>query len=206
MSPQEKATQLLNRMHWVFDLDGTLTKPVHDFPAIRLALGLSEQQGTLEGILGMPEVERKSTMDQLDQIGWDYAEQAEAQPGSMKLLKYLQAHGCRMGVVTRNNHLNLLESLKRCGMEKFFESDCLVSRDQPPAKPSPEPLNRLLQHWGASPKDGVMVGDAVYDLQSGRAAGMATIYLDSSDHGGLEDLADLRVCSWIEFLKLSSLS
>ncbi|MEE9219805.1 MAG: HAD family hydrolase, partial [Acidobacteriota bacterium] len=30
---------ILGRTHWIFDLDGTLTTSVHDFEAIREALG-----------------------------------------------------------------------------------------------------------------------------------------------------------------------
>jgi len=33
---------ILARRCWIFDLDGTLTVPVHDFPAIRSALGMAE--------------------------------------------------------------------------------------------------------------------------------------------------------------------
>lgn len=199
----EVTAQLLQRRSWIFDLDGTLTVPVHDFPAMRIELGLTEEQGTLEGIQGLPAARREAVMAKLDQIGWEYATQATPQPGALDFLQLLQRLGCRMGVVTRNNDANLHESLRRCGMDDFFAADCRYSRDQPPAKPSPEPLRRLLQQWQAEPSDGVMVGDAIYDLQAGRAAGVATLYLDSYAHGSLGDLADLHVQNWQQVLDLA---
>jgi phosphoglycolate phosphatase-like HAD superfamily hydrolase len=36
----------------------------------------------------------------------------------------------------------------------------------------------LLTAWRAAPSDAVMVGDFVHDLDAGRAAGVATVYLD----------------------------
>ena len=41
---------LLDRPFWVFDLDGTLTEPILDFPAIKRALGLPIDRGILEEI------------------------------------------------------------------------------------------------------------------------------------------------------------
>ncbi|MBC8403849.1 MAG: HAD-IA family hydrolase [Planctomycetes bacterium] len=204
MSPQI-AVDLLRRKHWIFDLDGTLTLPVHDFPALRLKLGLTEAQGTLEGIQKLPPAQRDDVMAKLNQIGWDYATQSKAQPGAVEFLQFLAAQGCQMGVVTRNNHVNLVESLRRIDMEKFFADECRYSRDQPPAKPSPEPLRKLLTLWQADASDGVMVGDAIYDLQAGKAAGTATLYFDSYNHGGLEDLADLRITQWQQLLAFANI-
>jgi HAD superfamily hydrolase (TIGR01509 family) len=198
----EVTAALLQRRHWIFDLDGTLTVPVHDFPAIRVELGLTEQQGTLEGIQNLPAERRDAVMVKLNQIGWEYATQSTPQPGALEFLQLLRRRDCRMGVVTRNNDANLHESLSRCGMDEFFAADCRFSRDQPPAKPSPEPLHRLLKNWQADPADGVMVGDAIYDLQAGRAAGVATLYLDSYEAGSLGDLADLHVQNWQQVLDL----
>ena len=59
-----------------------------------------------------------------------------------------------------------------------------------------------MKNWQADPADGVMVGDAIYDLQAGRAAGVATLYLDSYEAGSLGDLADLHVQNWQQVLDL----
>jgi phosphoglycolate phosphatase-like HAD superfamily hydrolase len=47
---------LSERDFWIFDMDGTLTVDVHDFDAIRTALGLPSGQPILEIIATMPEM------------------------------------------------------------------------------------------------------------------------------------------------------
>jgi HAD superfamily hydrolase (TIGR01509 family) len=191
-------THLHQRRFWIFDLDGTLTIPIHDFPAIRAALGLSEDRGTLEGISLMPAELQAGAMEQLDQIGWDYALQSQAQDGALQALRILRSRGRRMGVVTRNNQLNLLESLRRMGMQSFFEPQDLIGREMQPSKPSAKPLLHLLAGWQADPSDAVMVGDAIYDLQAGREAGVATVYLDPSGRWPHRQWADVQIRHWGE--------
>ncbi len=57
MSHPSLAKQLLNRKHWVFDMDGTLTIAQHDFDAIRDELGLPDNLPILESLAAMPAAE-----------------------------------------------------------------------------------------------------------------------------------------------------
>ena len=194
--------QFLARSHWIFDLDGTLTKPVHDFDAIRAQLGLPGGVGTLEGLDQLPAAERPALMEKLNQIGWEYALRSELQEGVREFLEALCASGCRLGVVTRNNRPNLDESLRRIACEDLFPPEVRLSRDDPPAKPAPDPLLRLLAQWQADAGDAVMVGDAIYDLRAGRAAGTATLYLDPDGDGPHGAWADLRFSCWLRLAEL----
>jgi HAD superfamily hydrolase (TIGR01509 family) len=193
--------ELLQRRHWIFDLDGTLTEPVHDFDRLRAELGLPAGVGTLEGLLQVPEPRRSQLAERLNQIGWEYALLSKLQAGAREFLDALQARGCRMGVVTRNNRRNLDESLRLIECEDLFPPEVRLSRDDPPAKPAPDPLLRLLEVWQAPAHDAVMVGDAIYDLQAGRAAGTATLYLDPSGGAGPHsEWADAQFSSWWELV------
>ena len=51
------ALRLAERRHWVFDMDGTLTQAVHDFPAIKRALGIAEQEDILQHLAALPAAE-----------------------------------------------------------------------------------------------------------------------------------------------------
>lgn len=190
--------ELLRRRYWIFDLDGTLTKPVHDFDLIRSKLGLPAGVGTIEGLQAVPERQRGELMEQLSQIGWEYALLSEIQPGARAFLDELAADGCRLGVVTRNNRPNLDESLRRIDCLDLFPDEVRFSRDDPPAKPAPDALLRLLKLWQAPPEQAVMVGDAIYDLQAGRAAGTATLYLDPDGDGPHQAYADASFGCWLE--------
>jgi len=192
--------QLFQRQHWIFDLDGTLTKPVHDFAKIRSELGLASGMGTIEALQLVPEPRRAELHRRLDQIGWDYALQSQIQDHARACLDALSARGCKLGVVTRNNRRNLDESLRLIDCEQHFPAEVRVSRDEPPAKPAPDGLLRLLKAWNAEPSDAVMVGDAIYDLAAGKAAKAATLYIDPDGLWPHREQADYCFRIWSEVL------
>ena len=71
--------QRLNSLrHWIFDMDGTLTVPSHDFPYMRRQLGMAE--GDLD-ILAYVARHNEAEAAQMNQWLWDYevdlAENAE---------------------------------------------------------------------------------------------------------------------------------
>ena len=51
---------ILARKHWVFDLDGTLTLPVHDFAVIRQALGVPQGIDILGYLASLPDAEART--------------------------------------------------------------------------------------------------------------------------------------------------
>jgi len=60
-------------------------------------------------------------------------------------------------------------------------------------KPSPDGINQLLQFWGAETEDTVMIGDYLYDLEAGKAAGVATVHLDTRGNVDWSHCTDIRV-------------
>lgn len=178
------------RSYWLFDMDGTLTVPVHDFDAMRRELGLPAGIGTLEGLAALPPAEQAQRRVLLDEIGWRYVALAQPQPGAAELLADLSARGARLGIVTRNARRNTEATLERIGLARHFSAADLMTRDDCAAKPAPDPVLRLLERWGGAPGHAVMVGDAIYDLQSGRAAGAATVLLDPGGAAPHRPLAD----------------
>lgn len=185
-------------------MDGTLTAPVHDFDAMRRELGLPAGVGTLEGLAALPEALRAERRALLDEIGRRYVELARPQEGAVELLDALRARGARLGVVTRNCRGNTLATLERIGLAEHFAAADVLTRDDAEAKPSPQPVQRLLAAWAARPADGVMVGDAVYDLESGRAAGVATVLLDPAQASAHRALADHTVRGLRELIPILS--
>jgi HAD superfamily hydrolase (TIGR01509 family) len=184
---------LHSRTFWLFDMDGTLTVPVHDFDAMRRELGLPQGLGTLEGLAALPAAEQARRRALLDEIGWRYVALAQPQPGAPELLAALATRGARLGIVTRNARRNTEATLERIGLARHFDAADLMTRDDCAAKPAPDPVLRLLERWGGTPDRAVMVGDAIYDLQSGRAAGAATVLLDPAGAAPHRPLADCCV-------------
>jgi pyrophosphatase PpaX len=95
--------------------------------------------------------------------------------GTSETLLALRQRSYRLGVVTSKALRGTQLSLEACGLatESF---DVLVTSDEPiPHKPDPAPLNLALARLGESARDAVYVGDSVWDIRAGRAAGMRTV-------------------------------
>lgn len=181
--------------YWVFDLDGTLTLPVHDFAHIRSELGLPAGCDILATIEAKPAIERQVLNQHLDQWEYFYADQVVPAEGITELLASLVQRGCYLGILTRNKRDIALRCLEVMGVSHFFFEDAVLGRDEAMAKPDPEGLSILLDLWSAQPGEGVMVGDFRYDLEVGRAAGLATVHVGQQPGIGWPELTDLKVTS-----------
>lgn len=185
---------------WVFDMDGTLTRPMHDFDAIRRELGLPEGRPILEALDDLPPDDAAERHARLDRIEWDIAQHAEAQAGAAELLERLATRGARLGVVTRNDHAIALATLEAAGIGRWFEAGDVVGRHEAAPKPAPEGVLALLDGWSAEPEDTVVVGDFLFDLLAGRAAGATTVYLDTSGAFPHRAHADVLVTSLLDLV------
>lgn len=193
MSPTGAPLDLVDRTHWIFDMDGTLTVPMHDFPWLHRALSVPEGQDVLTTIdLRSPE---RAAADREVIRRWedDVARRARAQEDAVALLEALVRRGRTLGVLTRNTLAGARLTLESAGLARFFESDAIVSRECAPPKPLPDGGLRLLRQWGASPGAAVVVGDWIYDAQAGRAAGAGTVLVMRHGPQPWADEADLLV-------------
>lgn len=185
---------ILSRNCWIFDLDGTLTVPVHDFPAIRAALGMDgHDTDILQFLASLPPEEAAARHGRLIEIEYRLADRTAAAPGAGQLLDRLFRRGARVGILTRNTREIALHTLGRIGLGGYFASENILGRDEAAPKPHPEGIEKLLAAWGSAPDETVMVGDYLFDLQVGRAAGTATIHVDSSCAFRWPELADISV-------------
>jgi HAD superfamily hydrolase (TIGR01509 family) len=187
-------THIFARPCWIFDLDGTLTVPVHDFPAIRTALGMLESDADiLQFLAALPPDEAATRHARLIEIEFELADKTAASPGAGQLLKILLQRDARVGILTRNTREIALHTLGKIGLDGYFTADTILGRHEAAPKPHPEGIEKLLEVWGSTPDETVMVGDYLFDLQVGRAAGTATIHVDSSGAFRWPELADLTV-------------
>lgn len=187
---------ILARRCWIFDLDGTLTVPVHDFPAIRSALGMTESDSDILRFLSsLPFAEAACRHARLIEIEYGLAELTAAAPGAVRLLDQLLRRDARVGILTRNTREIALHTLSLIGLQGYFTADDILGRDEAEPKPHPEGIVKLLAAWGSLPDEAVMVGDYLFDLQVGRAAGTATIHVDSSCAFRWPELADMAVAT-----------
>ncbi len=170
----------------IFDLDGTITKPYLNFDAVRAEIGVSGP--ILEAMEGMNTEERKRTEAVLYRYEREAAENASLQDGAIEVLDACRARGFPIAILTRNSKPNV-----HMVMEKFgIRVDALRTREDGAIKPSPDPILSLCDELGADPRQSWMVGDFLFDIQSGRAAGTHTVlmigdaprptFADQADH------------------------
>ena len=186
------------RKHWIFDLDGTLTKPVHDFDAIRRLLGVPAGRGILEWLEALSPGERAPLVALLDAHELQLAERAESAEGAALLLTTLRDADCDLGIVTRNNTKNVEITLHAAGLDAFFDASSIMTRDNARPKPDADGIRQLLDRWRGAIAQAVMVGNHRHDLAAGRAAGVETIHVATDGVFEWPDLADRKVLSLLD--------
>ena len=183
-------------------MDGTLTLAIHDFDDIRAQLGLPAGEPILEAIAKLPAEEAAATHKRLDEIEFEIADRASPQPGAIALLDKLLEHDHKPGILTRNGKAIAAATLKAAGLDSYFETDAVVSRDCCEAKPAPAGVHKLLRYWQAEPDDCSMTGDYLYDLQAGHEAGVATVHLDVNGKFAWPDVTTTGVTHLEQLLPL----
>ncbi|MEW6333624.1 MAG: HAD family hydrolase [Thermodesulfobacteriota bacterium] len=186
---------ILARKHWVFDLDGTLTLPVHDFTVIRRILGVPEGTDILGHLAALGDAEGKSLRDKLNDIEIQLLERIQPAPGMLPLMEALRGRGARFGILTRNTREVAQQTVDRLGIGRFFSRECILGRDDTRPKPDPGGIFHLCALWDATPAELVMVGDYLFDLQTGSNAGTATVHVDRNRSFPWPELTDIGVGS-----------
>jgi len=100
-------------------------------------------------------------------------------PGVIDLMKDLEQK-TRLGIVTSMPRRYLLDILTAHGIKDMFLT--LQTPDDGPSKPSPAPVINAMLAVGADPHETVMIGDTIYDIESGNGAGATTIAVHWGHH------------------------
>jgi HAD superfamily hydrolase (TIGR01509 family) len=179
----------------LFDMDGVVVGQRLDFPAIKQEIFGSSHGFILERMAELPPAER--TRAEAILAGHEAAAAAAAAPmdGIVAFLGWMEARGLRRGLVTRNSRKSVDMVLTRLGL-RF---DAVVTREDAPPKPAPQPVWLACRRMGVPPSAVLFVGDFEFDMVAGRRAGVRTVLLrnpqqSSSAHADytVDSLAELR--------------
>ena len=168
--------------HWVFDMDGTLTVPVHDFPAIKRELGIPQDADILGHLAALPAAESAAKHAWLLEHERELALGSQPADGAVELVRELAARGYRLGILTRNARELAHITLEAIGLADCFAVDDVLGRDEATPKPHPAGLLKLASAWDVEPTSMVMIGDYRHDLDCGRAAGAKTVLVNLPDN------------------------
>jgi HAD superfamily hydrolase (TIGR01549 family) len=179
----------------LFDMDGVIVHQRLDFPAIKREIWGDTDGFILERMatLGGEALARAEAI--LERHETAAAMEATAMDGVRPFLAWMEARRLRRDLVTRNSRKSVEIVLERLGL-RF---DAVVTREDAPPKPAPDPVLLACRRIGLPPAQVLFVGDFEFDMLSGRRAGTATALLRgqvqrSSEHADLtvDSLADLR--------------
>ncbi len=81
--------------------------------------------------------------------------------------------GFKIGIVTSKRKSTLLKGLKLIGLENIFDV-IIANEDTVKHKPNPEPVLIACEKLGIAPKESIYIGDSVFDILCGKAAGAKT--------------------------------
>ncbi|WAJ36784.1 HAD family hydrolase [Pseudomonas sp. GOM7] len=168
--------------HWVFDMDGTLTLAVHDFPAIKRVLGIPQEADILHYLAALPAEEAAAKHAWLLEHERELAVTSRPAPGAIELVRSLCERGCRLGILTRNAHELALLTLQAIGLDDCFAVEDILGRDEAPPKPHPGGLLHLAERWQVAPSELLMVGDYRFDLECAQAAGARSVLVNLPDN------------------------
>jgi len=182
----------------VFDMDGTLTESALDFDRIRSECGLPDGEPILEFLRTAPGDQRERAAGILHRHERRAARECRLKDGAREVLNELARRGVRTALLTRNSADSVQTVLERFGL-RF---DCWLSRESTEPKPSPEPVLKIAERLGLAPEELLIVGDYVFDVQAGRAAGARTAFMRTESGVAPPEQADLVIDDLRELLHI----
>lgn len=180
-------------------MDGTLTVPLLDFNRMRLELGIPDDKDIAEVIESWPEPRRTQGWQLIERHEKEASAFNQLQHGAQEALARFACGNIKLAIITRNTRESVLKLLETKLNVAF---DPILTREFPHMKPSPEPVRHILEQWNMAPRECLMVGDYIHDIQSANAAGAVSCYYKNPQGGAYEDDADFTVKSYKELEQL----
>lgn len=95
--------------------------------------------------------------------------------GVVELLDHAKSRDKKTAIVTSTERSSVLPVLSRLDAAGYF--DCIIARpDVKNLKPHPDPVKMAIDILEGNREDSVMVGDSPSDIQSGKNAGIKTVW------------------------------
>ncbi len=184
----------------LFDMDGTLTVPMLDFPRASAGdMGIGNRP-ILEALAEMNHEQRKIAEAVLHRHEEHAAANSTLNPGCEDLLAWLALRAIKTALITRNSRASTKTVIERHALK----IDVLITRDDAPHKPDPAPLLLACDKLAVGrASDAWMVGDGQYDVEAGIAAGIRTIWISHgrTDYAAFADVTLPGLCELLTLLK-----
>jgi HAD superfamily hydrolase (TIGR01509 family) len=186
---QTHQTPLQNVRGVIFDMDGTLVVSDLDFQLIRAEAGVPDEMAILEYLASADSPRRETVRRVLLRHERRAARTCRLVPGAQNVLNALRGSGYRLALLTRNSRESVDHVLSRFELE----FDVTVSREDATPKPAPDPVLKIAKRFQLPASDLLVVGDYLFDVEAGRAAGARTALLRTERTTAFLDRADIAL-------------
>lgn len=122
-------------------------------------------------------------------------------PGISALLDELARRGIPMAIATGKSHERAIQLLDHLQIQSYFAA-VLGYDDVPHPKPAPDMVLAIVDQLSLNPERTLFVGDAIADIDCGRAAGVITALAcwDQPSREALAGGSDLQLCRPVDLL------
>ena len=108
--------------------------------------------------------------------------------GVRELMEELKARGYKIGVATSRTLNSFSKYMHDLGMEDYVD-EAVTMEDVTRHKPHPESVDRVLEKFGASADEAIMIGDTKYDIGCANNAGVESVLVGWSHYVDEEAMA-----------------
>lgn len=145
----------------VFDLDNTLVSSSLNFSEIKAAIGCPAELDVLGFIDALHPDQKSKAKKVVNDYEMADAFDAKKLAGTDDVLSLLNRLNIPFAIVTRNNK----EAAALKVNNNNIEVPLLLTREHFKAKPAPDALNYVAEHWQIPPENLLCVGDYLYDIE-----------------------------------------
>ncbi len=97
-------------------------------------------------------------------------------PGAKEVVQQINDAGIELGIATNKGQQSLQRALLASGLDRFFK--ITRSAGQLPTKPCPQMLIEIMEEFGATAAETLMVGDSVSDIEMAKQIGVDAVGVD----------------------------
>lgn len=187
-----------NLLGVIFDLDNTLVSSSLNFKSIKANLGCANEFDLLDFVDALTPKKKVDANKLLVKYETIDALDAKKLAGTDELLALLSKLNIPCAIVTRNCHQAALLKIQK----NNIHIPTLLTREDHKAKPAPDALLHVAEHWKKSPENLLYVGDYRYDLQAAQNANTMSCLITYGRKMSYANLADIRVNDLIELIKV----
>ncbi|MBQ6623195.1 MAG: HAD family hydrolase [Mogibacterium sp.] len=109
-------------------------------------------------------------------------------PGVRELMDELRAKGCKIGIATSRTRNSLTKYMNELGIEGCVD-EIISVEDVSKHKPNPESVTALLDKFGGTPDEAIMLGDTKFDVGCAQNAGVESVLVGWSHYVDEESMA-----------------